>query len=131
MPLLLLFFQLSGQNVIHYSYDSVGNRTQRDTTSSYVAMLPTKSWIVMPIMSNDLPFAATFGEDVISEEGTSPRVNVWPGVMGKIKPIESHLPQQYSYIDDYCGKSSPHYVFLTVFRSLLTNEKIISTSFEK
>ena len=123
--------QAFAQATVVYSYDPAGNRTQRDTTSSYVAMLPTKSWNVMPIVSNDQPFAATFGEDVISEEGTSPRVNVWPGVMGKIKPIESHLPQQYSYIDDYCGKGSPHYVFSTVFRSLLTNEKIISTSFEK
>ena len=128
---LFIFTQLLAQNTIHYSYDSAGNRTQRDTTTTNVAILPTERWNVMPIVSNDQPFAATFGEDVISEEGTSPRVNVWPGVMGKIKPIESHLHQQYSYIDDYCGKGSPHYVFLTVFRSLLTNEKIISTSFEK
>lgn len=40
MLLLTFSFQLFGQNVIHYSYDSAGNRTQRDTTSTIVALLP-------------------------------------------------------------------------------------------
>ena len=42
ITLLLLSFscQLSGQNVIYYTYDSAGNRTQRDTTSTIVALLP-------------------------------------------------------------------------------------------
>ena len=58
--------QALAQATVVYSYDSAGNRTLRDTTTTNVAILPTESWNVMP--------------------------------------IESHLPQQYSYIDDYCGK---------------------------
>lgn len=44
LTILFGFFHLSAQNVIHYSYDSAGNRTQRDTTSTDVAMRPTVDW---------------------------------------------------------------------------------------
>ena len=37
---LFIFTQLLAQNPIYYSYDSAGNRTQRDTTSTIVALLP-------------------------------------------------------------------------------------------
>lgn len=40
LTILFGFFHLSAQNVIHYSYDSAGNRTQRDTTSTIVALMP-------------------------------------------------------------------------------------------
>ena len=101
--LLLSSFQLYGQNVILYSYDSAGHRTPRDTTSTNIVLSPSADGGVTLADRNatlaaniGLPSRFTFGEDVISEEGTSPRVKVWTRVMGKIKPIESHLPQKPS-----------------------------------
>ena len=79
LSLLLLSFQLFGQNVIHYSYDSAGNRTQRDTTFTNVVMLPNEGYNVMPIVSIDQPFAAASGEVVISVGRTTP------------KPLARHL----------------------------------------
>ncbi|MCR5018642.1 MAG: hypothetical protein K6A64_07600 [Bacteroidales bacterium] len=81
--------QALAQATVVYSYDSAGNRTQRDTTSTNVAMLPTESWNVMPIVSNDLLFAATFGEVVISDGGTSPKQGHRRTLMEKFEAIKS------------------------------------------
>lgn len=89
LSLLYLSFQLSGQNVIHYSYDSAGNRTQRDTTSTYVAMLSTVDWNVVLEASQNMAPMATSGEVVISDGGTSPKTITRHSLLEKFEAIKT------------------------------------------
>lgn len=72
ITLLLLSFscQLSGQNVIYYTYDSAGNRTQRDTTSTNVAMLPTVDYNGQQALSDRQSAPAQQDESVMPRWGT-------------------------------------------------------------
>ncbi len=89
MPLLLLFFQLSGQNVIHYSYDSAGNRNQRDTTSTNVTVLSTVDWNGVLEASHYMTPMAVYGEVVISGGVTSPEPIARHSLLEKFEPIKT------------------------------------------
>lgn len=56
----LFYNNMSGQNTIVYSYDSAGNRTQRDTTSTNVAMSPAVDRNGVLEASYDLPSTGDF-----------------------------------------------------------------------
>ena len=85
--LLLFSIPLFGQNIIHYSYDSAGNRTQRDTTSTYVAMLSTVDWNVVLEASQNMAPLATSGEVVISGGISSPKPIARHSLLEKFGPI--------------------------------------------
>lgn len=89
MLLLTFSFQLFGQNVIHYSYDSAGNRTQRDTTSTNVAMSPAVDRTVVLEASYDLPSTGDFGKVVISGGVTSPEPIARHSLLEKFEPIKT------------------------------------------
>lgn len=92
--LLLSSFQLYGQNVILYSYDSAGNRTHRDTTSTNVALLSAVGSNTLPKVSIDLlPFAATLGEVVFSDGRVSPEPLASLILLEEYGPIKTQLHQ--------------------------------------
>lgn len=106
LTILFGFFHLSAQNMIHYSYDSAGNRTQRDTTSTNVAMSPAVDRTVVLEASYDLPSTGDFGEVVISGGGTSPEPLAGCQVLEKFWPIESQLLQEWVSVTGYARLQS-------------------------
>ena len=83
------FLHLSAQNVVHYSYDSVGNRIQRDTTSTNVTMLTAAEDDAILAASVNRPASASLGEVVISGGGTSPETGSGCIPLEKFWPIKS------------------------------------------
>jgi hypothetical protein len=79
--------QALAQATVVYSYDSAGNRTQRDTTSTYVAMLSTVDWNVVLEASQNMAPLATSGEVVISGGISSPKPIARHSLLEKFGPI--------------------------------------------
>ena len=84
------------QTTVVYSYDSAGNRTQRDTLATVAAVLPDMGVQCDADTISNQQYATIYGEDVISSRGTSPKPIDRHLLLEKIKPIKSQLLQKPS-----------------------------------
>ena len=92
LTLLLFSIRIFGQtNVVYYSYDSVGNRIQRDTLAAVATVLHAEELQCELDTINNPQYTAILGEVVISSRGTSPKPIARHSLMGKIKPVKSQI----------------------------------------
>ena len=107
--LILAYLTLSlcvyGQNTIVFSYDSAGNRIQRDTLTAVSVVLPVEEFHCDLDTINNPQYTAILGEVVISSRGTSPKPIARHPLLEKIKPVKAYLLHKGENLNEMMRKN--------------------------